>query len=107
MDRNALFDTWKEMHKSQREGKIDYADIVSIINRVTQTDTFVDYISMDHPYSIGDIRKQEIYNGIFPQKMSVEAQTRLSLKEPTASGYINFKKKEYGNMIEDEFDKLT
>jgi hypothetical protein len=105
-DRNAQFEAWTRLRHISKDVKIDYLDVVSLIKKMTKTDIFSNYVSADNPYYIGTIEKIESSSGIIPQKMTVEALTKLSLKSPIATGNLIFKKKEYGKMIEDEFTKM-
>lgn len=101
-DRQAQFNAWKKMRKMERSIKLlDYTYVSSIIERVTSHDVFIKYISVEYPYNIGTIEKIGKY--IFPEKMNIETKTKLNLENPTARGYLTFRKKDYEKIIEDEF----
>ena len=60
------------------------------------------YLEIDPPFYLGEIGSHEIEK-IVPKSFSVEALSDLSLKEPAASGYLKFNKKEYQEKIQKEF----
>jgi len=48
-----------------------------------------------------EVKREERFMGLFPEKMSVNAFTDLNLRQPIAKGYLTFKKKKYMKKIED------
>jgi len=105
-DRNELFRAWHRMHQVAQESDTRIEDIIDAIYKLTSGELFSRYVYADHPYKIGEIRRDEAFKGIYPEKMAVEAKTVLNLKCPVATGYLNFKKKGYENELKDTFDSL-
>lgn len=105
-NRDELSRAWSELHRAEGRVRFTPNDIFFMINRLTDNNTFSTFIYLDEPYSIGEIRREEIVRGAFPEKMYTEAVTSLNLKKPTASGYLSFKKKDYIDTVKKEFERL-
>jgi len=105
-DRNEIQRAWGNLRRVAGSSQIKVGEITRAIYELTVGKLFVDYLSVDVPYSLGEIRREERFMGLFPEKMSVEATTDLSLKRPIATGYLTFKKKEYTKRIEEFLSKL-
>src|SRR3989442_6448340 len=60
-----------------------------------QTDLVGGGIAVDQPYTIGEVRREERYIGLFPVHMGVEATAELGLKRHTATGFLSFNKRLY------------
>jgi len=104
-DREKLFRVWSEMRRV-RETKASVDDIVDLIYKLTTGDFFSQFITIDDPYTLGEIRREETFRGTFPERMRVEACANLTLKQPIATGYLTFKKKEYTKIVEKAFSEL-
>lgn len=105
-DRNEIQRAWMNLKSVAGSSQIQVGQITRTIYELTIGELFKDYLSVGLPYSIGEIRREERFMGLFPEKMSVEATTDLSLKQPFARGYLTFKKKEYMKKIEKHLTKL-
>lgn len=99
-DRSEIQRAWSNLRKVTGTSKIQVGDIIRAIYELTLGDIFAEYLLLDLPYSLGEIKREERFMGLFPEKMSVEACVDLNLKQPFATGYLTFKKKEYTNKIE-------
>ena len=105
-DREEVVRAWSELHRAEGKFSISIDDLMKMIHSLTSDNTFLKYLSIDEPYTLGEIRRQETYKGSFPEKMYTEASTFLNLKQPAAKGYLCFNKKDYTEKIENEFEKL-
>lgn len=105
-DRNEIQRAWINLRRVTRTSKVKVGDILHEIYSLTLGDLFAEYLAVDIPYSLGDIKREERFMGLFPEKMSVEACTDLDLKNPIATGYLDFKKKQYMKKIEESLSKL-
>lgn len=101
-NRNEIQRAWVNLRTVTGTSKIKVGDIIKTIYDLTLGNLFAEYLLVDVPYSLGEIKREERFMGLFPEKMSVEACTDLDLKLPVATGYLTFKKKEYMKKI-DEF----
>lgn len=106
-DREEVNRAWSDLRRSKEKFKCSIGDLVNMIQRLTADNTFSKFLHLDEPYSIGEIRREEGFKGTFPDRMYTEAVTSLSLKQPTAKGYLSFKKKDYTEAIRSEFEKLS
>ena len=105
-DRGKLYKVWPKMRRISRT-KASADEIVDLIYKLTAGDFFSQFLVVDDPYTLGEIRREETFKGTFPEKMRVEACTCLTLKQPAAAGYLTFKKKDYTKTVEKEFYSLV
>jgi len=105
-DRNTLFKAALEYKRQERRSRFHPADFYRLISRLTARDVFLKHLDVDKPYDIGDIDKPENFIGIIPQNIKVQAITHLTLRQPTALGYLKFKRKLYEEKIKDEVNRL-
>jgi len=105
-DREEVVRAWSELRRAKGKFTISIEDLLNLIHKLTADNTFQKYISLDQPYNLGEIKREETYKGSFPERMYTEASTFLNLKQPSANGYLNFNKKDYIETIESEFEKL-
>lgn len=107
-DRNQLIKAALEYKRQERVSpSFDPGNFFRLIQRVTAQDLIRQHISIDRPYDVGNIDQPKKYVGIVPQNIKVQAVTRLTLRDPIASGYLVFKREEYMNKLRSEFKKLT
>ena len=102
-DRNKLYNAWRDLHKANRNFKIDYSNILKVLNEISQAEHFVKYLSTKPPFYLGTVRRTDLYAGYIPQKMSVQIITRLSLSEPSSSGYLIFEKANFSEFVKSKF----
>ena len=99
-DREKMMKAWYKYRMYAR--KIPSIEELNLfVQKVTASDFFRDYITVDRPFRIGEIRRGEV-GVIIPEIMFVEALTDLNLQNPAAIGYLTFKKKLYAEAIKDE-----
>jgi len=99
-DRGKLMKAWQKYRMYTH--KIPSIEELNLfVQKVTASDFFRDYVTVDHPFRIGEIRRGEV-GVIIPEIMFVEALTDLNLQNPAAIGYLTFKKKLYAEAIKDE-----
>lgn len=106
-DRGELWRAWRELRLTDKLLKISVEEVINTIYKLTSGDAFAEFLTMDKPYTIGDIRREETYKGPIPVMMYTEGLARLTLKQQTANGYLTFKKKNYQEAIKREFEKLS
>lgn len=95
---------WLNM-RSVRNSKISAEELVAIFKKLTNDEFFSRFIEIDNPYYLGEIRNKNPHQAI-PQNIYAEAQTRLTLKQPNAEGYMTFKKENYVECIKKKYDEL-
>ena len=106
-DRNQLIRAALEYKKQERIApSFDPGNFFRIIQRVTAKDMIRKYVEIDRPYDVGNIAQPEKYVGVIPQSISVQAITRLTLRNPLANGYLVFKRESYMDKLRSEFEKL-
>lgn len=105
-DREEVWRAWGEMHRLTKESKISVEEIVDIIYKLTTGETFSKFLTVDRPYIIGEIMREETFKRTFPDRMHVETCTYLTLKQPAATGFLTFKKKDYIETVKKEFKEL-
>lgn len=98
-----------QRYKAQHQTLPDYnpESFTRLIDTLTSKDTIAEYISVDRPYGLGEIRPPESYHGIVPQSVTISAITSLTLRNPTAVGYLSFNKKSYTEKLRSEFTQPT
>jgi len=97
-DKEKVVRQWSRLRSVSHLGKSD-KEYVETIDSLTEGETFGKYVSVDDPYRIGEIRRSSIFKGIFPESMHVDTNTILNLRNPTAKGYLVFKKRKYSDEI--------
>lgn len=97
---------WREYHRAMKESIVSVDEIIDTIYKLTTGEFFTKFLVLDRPYNIGEIRREETFKGTFPERMYVEACTYLTLRQPTAEGFLTFKKKDYTEAAKKEFDGL-
>ena len=105
-DRQQLHKVWGEMRQTYNTN-ISADEIIDLIYKLTDGSFFSQFVLVDRPYMLGDIRREETFKGTFPERMQVIASTCLTLKQPIAAGYLTFKKKEYTKTIEEKFSDIV
>ena len=107
-DRNQLLKAALEYKKQEKiSPSFDPGNFFRIIQRVTTKDLIRQHINIDRAYDLGRIDQPEKYVGIIPQNINVQAVTRLTLRNPIASGYLVFQREKYMEKLRTEFKKLT
>jgi len=94
-DRNEIQRAWSELRRVRRHSNVQVGDIIATIYKLTLGELFAEYLTVEQPYSLGEMKREERFMGMFPQKMAVEAHVDLNLKHPVATGYLTFNKDEY------------
>ena len=102
-DKDKVIRQWSRLRSVSSLGKSD-KEYVEMIDSLTEGETFGKYVAVDEPYRIGEIRRSSIFKGIFPESMHVDTHTILNLQNPTAKGYLVFKKKKYSDEIRRLFE---
>ena len=98
-DRIKLFSAWMKYRRSIHN--INKEELENFFRELAKKFFLKNYIEIDLPFYLGEIGSHEIEK-IIPKSFSVEAMSDLSLKEPAASGYLKFNKKEYQKKIQEE-----
>lgn len=81
----------------------DPSSFARLIGALTSKETIEEYVTIDRPYGLGEIRSPEKYHGIVPQSVTISAVTSLTLRNPAATGYLSFNKKSYIEKLRSEF----
>lgn len=105
-DRQEWFNAMRAYKAQTRSSTIhDHGSFIQLVNMLTSKDVIGEHITVDRPYGLGDIRPPEQYHGIVPQSVTISAVTDLTLRNPTAAGYLKFDKVSYIERLRSEFDK--
>jgi hypothetical protein len=105
-NREELQRAWRNMRVQAQTSKVGVDEIVGVIQQLTTGEAFGNFLAVDQPYTIGEVRREERYVGLFPVQMGVEATAELGLKRHTATGFLSFKKKLYNEEIKRVVEKL-
>lgn len=105
-DRAEIQKAWFNLRQITQGSKISVGDIIDAVYKLTLGELFTEYLNIDLPYSLGHVKREERFLGLFPEKMSVEACADLSLKQPVAKGYLSFSKKDYMKRIEEFLSEI-
>ncbi len=105
-DRQEMEKAWRRLRRAAQSSEIGVDEIFGVIKNVTGGDFFGKFLTVDQPYRIGDIRREERFSSLFPVQMFVEAATNLGLQRPTARGFLNFQKKSYTDQVKKSLDEL-
>jgi predicted nucleic acid-binding Zn-ribbon protein len=105
-DRDKLFHAWRDLHKAHRNFRMDYANILKVINSISDASEFARYLSIKPPFHVAGVRRVDKYAGYIPQKIEVDILTDLSLTQPVANGELIFKKEDYINHIKKQLTLL-
>lgn len=103
-DRQAWFNAMRR-YKTQRRmlPHYDPSSFKRLIGALTSKETISEYITVDRPYGLGEIHPPEKYHGVVPQSVTIGAVTSLTLRDPTAAGYLSFHKKSYIEKLQSVF----
>jgi len=105
-DRTKMFDSWREYRKARREiGRVFPADIYDMSHRLLSPEAFIIFIQVDDPYRIENLTPL-MEPGLIPSAIGVNVQTNLDYQHAAAEGNLTFRKKDFGEKIRAEFDKL-
>lgn len=95
---------WLNMRRV-RNSKMTADELIDLFKKLTATEFFSEFIEIDTPYNLGQIINKKP-NQTLPQNMYAEAETRLTLKQPTAEGYMTFKKENYVESIKEKYNEI-
>lgn len=98
LDRQKVFRKWLKYYKSM---KVNRDDIVKYFDNLLRERYLYDFIKVDEPFSVRDVKKPDT-SDIIPSFFNVEAITDLTFQNPTASGYLYFHKKNFQKNIRNE-----
>jgi len=100
-DRAAIYRTWRKYRGVMRSSpSIDR--LLEVLYHVTTGSYFRDFVYVDDPFTIGEIKREEVATTPYPERISVEALTNLNIEKPEAKGYLVFKRKRYIESIKNE-----
>jgi hypothetical protein len=103
-DRNEVLKAWRL--RQTKGSKVKLKEMFELFKTLTETKFFSGFVDVESPYNLGKIENKEILNTL-PDDMYVEALTKLTLKQPTAEGYMSFRKKEYEKCVEKKFQDIS
>ena len=107
-DRARLFKAWWAYRKIIGKQVIAGEDLVNIGRQLLEPESFTNYIDVDDPYRIGNVqRTAQSLRRTLPESISVTAKTELNYDLPIATGYLNFHKKVFIDVIREELEKIS
>jgi len=98
-DKSEVFRAWRRLRGSTRNWNLE--TMQNYIKDLTSKSVLKDYIKLDKPFYLGDIKNPESEK-IIPTHFSVEALSNLTLEAPAAHGYLKFHKRKYQEIIKKE-----
>jgi len=108
LDRNALIrGAIDYKRQEERLPSFNPNDFYSIVNKLTARNFILQHLEVDRPYNIGTIDQPDKFVGLVPQNIKVQTLTTLTLREPTALGYLKFKRKLYMDKLKNEFGNIS
>lgn len=81
----------------------DASSFTRLVNWLTSKEVIEKYVSVDRPYGLGTVQRPEHYHGVVPQSIRISATTELTLRNPTAKGYLKFNRNAYVEKVRSEF----
>jgi len=106
-DRTAILKSAIQYKRQERRAPTyNPGHFYQILNKLTARDILLQHIEIDKPYDIGNVDSPEKFVGLVPQSIRVQALTTLTLRKPTALGYLKFKRRLYMEKLRTEFKKL-
>jgi hypothetical protein len=103
--RNVWIRAAKRYTESIRKMGGEPLDFIQLVLELVSGDYFRDYIHVDTPrFDIGRIEADAFFITL-PEKVLVEAQSRLSKEEPAAEGNLIFDRQKYMDAIEKKVDE--
>jgi len=106
LDRELMFRTARDYRIQERKSPFHPKDFIRVIQNLTARSTLLDYLSVEHKYTIGEIEQPTKYEGIVPLDVKVQTLTTLTLHDPQSLGYLTFKRQSYLDKIKSEFDGI-
>jgi len=98
-NKSEVFRAWRRLRGSTRNWNLE--TMQNYIKDLTSKSVLKDYIKLDKPFYLGDIKNPESEK-IIPTHFSVEALSNLTLEAPAAHGYLKFHKRKYQEIIKKE-----
>ena len=74
-----------------------------LVDALTSSETIAEYVTVDRPYGLGEMRPPEKYHGIVPRSVTVGAVTSLTLRDHAATGYLSSNQKPCIEKLRSEF----
>lgn len=100
-NRGELFKAWRRYNKASN---VDLEDIARYFEDLTKSINLENFISLDLPFYTGKIGDFNTHN-VIPSNFMVEAITDLSFKKPTASGFLEFHKKNFKKTVKEKIEE--
>ncbi len=98
-DRNKLYNAWRQYRIALSNAKLTPDKVMEIIKKVSEAEYMRKFLDVDLPYRLGNIQKHSDIVNLMPKFIQVDAVTNLSLKKPSSTGYLTFKKHDFGETI--------
>jgi len=102
--RQEVFKAWGKLRSTNRIPGKSVDEFLGFMMRMTTGELFSQYLSVDKPFNLGLIKRDDKVVGPAPKRMLVEALTDLTTKQPVANGNLSFKKKEYTQKVKSAFE---
>lgn len=77
-----------------------------LVDTLTSKDAIERHVTVDRPYGLESVWRPENYGGLVPKGVIINVVTDLTLRNPTATGYLKFDKKSYIERLRSEFSSL-
>ncbi|GCF14614.1 hypothetical protein Harman_25490 [Haloarcula mannanilytica] len=103
-DRNQVISASRRRYQARRDINTSPAEAAEIIRSLATADNIQDYITVDDPFRERNINPGQPEQNIFPENISVDVTTDLSLDQQAVDGNITFRKKSFQNFVEEKTD---
>lgn len=105
--RDDLMRAWHAYRTNVQEQAYTGDKIMEIGRKLLVPDIFKNYLEIDDPFRIGGVeRTSQRPRRSIPEQITVTAKTDLNYEEPIATGYLNFKKKLFIDILKEEIEKI-
>ncbi|WP_336329240.1 hypothetical protein [Haloarcula sp. CGMCC 1.2071] len=103
-DRNQVINASRRRFQARRDISTSPAEAAEIIRSLATADNIQDYIQVDDPFRERNINPGQPEQNIFPENISVDVTTDLSLDQQAVDGNIIFRKKSFQDFVEEKTD---
>lgn len=93
--KNELFKAGLQFRRAQKEGW-DFDEMKSFLDQISDVNFFKKHLQLNGDFLLGYLEKGILSEGeIIPKLISVNTETRLTLKQPISNGELIFKRKQF------------
>lgn len=108
-DREKLGKVWREIKTYNWDSTVSLEYIIKVFSEATDPNFISNFLKLDKPFQLGDIMKEVSLKKDFPEiillpsQVLVNTNTNLTLRQPTAEGFLTFERTRYENEVKKRF----